>query len=64
MTEYMDILKFKLALIVSLNIGSMTIYITWVQYLNGDWMNLGNSNWLRAEVILLDSDLIYWIWPR
>ena len=29
-----------------------------IQYLNREWLNVGNSDWPRVEVILLDSDLM------
>ena len=30
----------------------------WVQYFNRDWLNEGNGDWPREEVILLDNNLV------
>ena len=30
----------------------------WIWYLKGDWSTMGNGDWPRVEVILLDNDLV------
>ena len=58
---YFNQVHFKLVLVSSgghLKIGGMGIHIMQVQYLHRDWLNVGNGDWPREEVILLDNDLV------
>ena len=34
-----------------------------LQYLNENWSKVADDDWRREEVILLDNNLVLWIWP-